>query len=223
MEDRRSDAVVDAGSSIVEHERWLQTAAPAILDELAAYSRTDCLSTSKLRDWLEERRGEYAGMFGAEAPRPRGRDGPVGATAPWARRHGSRGRPRGRDRHRRARPGARPGRCRGTPPRDGGASSCATCCPGTGERTSPPGGSTSSDRRLPGRGLLRRHRVPRRARVRRRCRRRPPVGGPSLPVRPLAGAQVRRGRRPGRPRGRAGQAGWRVTARPRHHPSDRAG
>ena len=81
MEDRRSDAVVDAGSSIVEHERWLQTAAPAILDELAAYSRTDCLSTSKLRDWLEERRGEYAGMFGAEAPRPRGRDGPVGATA----------------------------------------------------------------------------------------------------------------------------------------------
>lgn len=75
LEDRRSGAIVDAGSSIVEYERWLQDADPAILQAIEEYNRTDCDSTRQLRDWLEARRGEYTERFGAEPPRPAPRDG----------------------------------------------------------------------------------------------------------------------------------------------------
>lgn len=73
--DRRSDAIVDAGSSIVEYERWLQQGDPAILGAIEDYNRTDCESTRGLRRWLEDRRLEYAARFGAEPPRPAERDG----------------------------------------------------------------------------------------------------------------------------------------------------
>lgn len=75
MEGRRRGAIVDAGSSIVEYERWLQTGDDAILVHIEAYNRTDCESTRMLRDWLEPRRDDYAVTFGTEPPRPSPRDG----------------------------------------------------------------------------------------------------------------------------------------------------
>ena len=66
----RTEAVTDAGSSIVEYERWLDGGDPRILDQLAEYNRVDCHSTALLRQWLEERRGEYEERFGTAPPRP---------------------------------------------------------------------------------------------------------------------------------------------------------
>lgn len=66
----RTVAITDAGSSIVEYERWLETAANGILAELEEYNRMDCDSTRCLREWLEERRSEYARTFGSSPPRP---------------------------------------------------------------------------------------------------------------------------------------------------------
>ncbi len=57
----RSEAITDAASSIVEYERWLQTADGGILAEIEAYNRTDVESTRRLRDWLEGRRAELVG------------------------------------------------------------------------------------------------------------------------------------------------------------------
>jgi len=54
----RTGEIVDAGSSIVEYERWLQTGDQQILDDIEAYNRDDVESTWRLRDWLEERRQE---------------------------------------------------------------------------------------------------------------------------------------------------------------------
>lgn len=71
----RTEAVTDAGSSIVEYERWLEEGDPTILDQLAEYNRVDCDSTRRLRDWLEDRRPEYAGRFGELPPRPSFADG----------------------------------------------------------------------------------------------------------------------------------------------------
>ena len=66
----RTDAITDAGSSIVEYERWLDTSDDAILADLEAYNRVDCDSTRLLRDWLEERRPEYEATFGLAPSRP---------------------------------------------------------------------------------------------------------------------------------------------------------
>ena len=54
----REGGITNAGFSIVEYERWLETRAPEILDAIAAYNRDDCISNLRLRDWLEERRVE---------------------------------------------------------------------------------------------------------------------------------------------------------------------
>jgi len=54
----RTGEIVDAGSSIVEYERWLQTGDQQILADIEAYNRDDVESTWRLRDWLEERRQE---------------------------------------------------------------------------------------------------------------------------------------------------------------------
>lgn len=68
--DERETAVTDGGDSVIMFERWLEEGDDAILDEIAAYNRDDCVSTLKLRDWLLERRkeaiAEYAGS-GLEA------------------------------------------------------------------------------------------------------------------------------------------------------------
>ena len=66
----RADEIADAASSIVAYERWLHTADPSILDELERYNRTDCESTWRLREWLENRRADAEGQFGAPVPRP---------------------------------------------------------------------------------------------------------------------------------------------------------
>ena len=50
--------VSDAGESIVAFERWLATRDQALLDQIEAYNRDDCVSTRELRDWLEGRRTE---------------------------------------------------------------------------------------------------------------------------------------------------------------------
>ena len=66
----RAEGIKGGGESIVEYERWLRESDPAILEALAAYNRDDCLSTQKLRDWLEQRRAESAATFGRELGRP---------------------------------------------------------------------------------------------------------------------------------------------------------
>nr|WP_281371873.1 TM0106 family RecB-like putative nuclease [Modestobacter versicolor] len=52
------EEVSDAGESIVAFERWLATRDQALLDQIEAYNRDDCVSTRELRDWLEGRRTE---------------------------------------------------------------------------------------------------------------------------------------------------------------------
>jgi uncharacterized protein len=66
----RSDAIADAGGSIVAYERWRDTGDQQLLDEIARYNEQDCTSTWLLRGWLEERRLEAERKFGATIPRP---------------------------------------------------------------------------------------------------------------------------------------------------------
>ncbi|HLG69790.1 MAG TPA: TM0106 family RecB-like putative nuclease [Chloroflexota bacterium] len=66
----RETAITEGGSSIVFYERWIESHQSAILQDIEDYNRDDCISTWKLRDWLEERRTEAAGSFGQELPRP---------------------------------------------------------------------------------------------------------------------------------------------------------
>src|SRR5262245_32862079 len=71
----REGGITDAGFSVVEYERWMETQDPEILDAIAAYNRDDCLSTAGLRDWLEERRLEAAPLFpDGNVPRPEAGD-----------------------------------------------------------------------------------------------------------------------------------------------------
>jgi uncharacterized protein len=65
----------DAGSSIVAFEQWLELGEgerPEAnhLDRIERYNRDDVVSNRQLRDWLEERRVELAGLTGKEIPRP---------------------------------------------------------------------------------------------------------------------------------------------------------
>ncbi|OMG58167.1 hypothetical protein BJP32_10380 [Brevundimonas sp. ZS04] len=53
---KRSGEVTNAGDSIVEYERWRELGDQAILDAIERYNEDDCVSTAKLRDWLEELR-----------------------------------------------------------------------------------------------------------------------------------------------------------------------
>ncbi|HEY1826413.1 MAG TPA: TM0106 family RecB-like putative nuclease, partial [Acidimicrobiales bacterium] len=71
----RSGDITDGGSSIVEFERWLESADQSILDSLESYNRDDCESTQLLRDWLEGLRRQYGREFGAEPERPGPKEG----------------------------------------------------------------------------------------------------------------------------------------------------
>lgn len=64
----------DANSSIVEFESLLEDgdADGSIKENIRLYNRDDCISTEKLRDWLELRREEAARKLGYELPRPLG-------------------------------------------------------------------------------------------------------------------------------------------------------
>jgi predicted RecB family nuclease len=70
----------DAGSSIVAFEQWLELGEgerPAAdhLVRIERYNHDDVISTRELRDWLEGRRLELAGLIGADVGRPAARDG----------------------------------------------------------------------------------------------------------------------------------------------------
>src|SRR5262249_35097623 len=71
---RSESDVMDAGSSIVFYERWLEEHDQKILHEIEAYNHDDCRSTALLRDWLEARRTEAEAKFG-QIPRPTVTDG----------------------------------------------------------------------------------------------------------------------------------------------------
>jgi predicted RecB family nuclease len=66
----REGPITRGGFSVVEYERWLDDREQKHLDDLAAYNRDDCLSTWRLRDWLEARRLEGEALLGAPIPRP---------------------------------------------------------------------------------------------------------------------------------------------------------
>ncbi len=65
----------DAGSSIVAFETWLELGGeveddPEILQRIEEYNKDDCVSTWRLRDWLETLRTQLAADLGGELPRP---------------------------------------------------------------------------------------------------------------------------------------------------------
>jgi uncharacterized protein len=77
----REEGLHDAGSSIVAFESWLAevetgSATPRspqtdeTLRSIERYNRDDCVSNWRLRNWLEERRVELAGIVGEPLPRP---------------------------------------------------------------------------------------------------------------------------------------------------------
>src|ERR671910_775167 len=68
---RNGAQVKSAGSSIVEYERWRAEDDDRILAAIEAYNRDDCISTRRLRDWLEDRRQELR-RAGHDVPRPDG-------------------------------------------------------------------------------------------------------------------------------------------------------
>ncbi len=63
----------DAGTSIVEFETWLELGRgderDDLLAQIAGYNRDDCISTQRLRDWLEAQRAALAAELG-DLPRP---------------------------------------------------------------------------------------------------------------------------------------------------------
>src|SRR5947208_1165995 len=65
----RTTEIVDAASSIVAYENWLDSRDQRRLDEILAYNADDCLSTAQLRDWLEARRLQAIAKYG-DIPRP---------------------------------------------------------------------------------------------------------------------------------------------------------
>ena len=75
----REGPVTSAGFSVVEYERWMEGGEQAVLDAIEAYNRDDCVSTWRLRTWLEERRVEAAPLYGGQVPpRPTIEDGAPG-------------------------------------------------------------------------------------------------------------------------------------------------
>jgi predicted RecB family nuclease len=70
----REGPVTEAGFSVLTYEAWLRDREPGHLADLAAYNRDDCVSTWRLRDWLEARRRE-AVAAGWALPRPAIRSG----------------------------------------------------------------------------------------------------------------------------------------------------
>ncbi|MDQ6876731.1 MAG: TM0106 family RecB-like putative nuclease, partial [Candidatus Dormibacteraeota bacterium] len=63
-EGKRTTEIVDAASSIVAYEEWLDSHEQQTLDQILAYNADDCLSTAQLRDWLEARRMEALAKYG---------------------------------------------------------------------------------------------------------------------------------------------------------------
>ena len=69
----RQAEVKDGGTSIVIFEQWMQTGEQALLDQIDAYNREDCIATRLLRDWLLELKpqaGPIAPAPPPEEPKP---------------------------------------------------------------------------------------------------------------------------------------------------------
>jgi len=74
----RSVPLRDANTCLREFEAWLELPeiargdgeARQVLETIERYNRDDCLSAWRLRDWLEERRGELAAIVRVGIPRP---------------------------------------------------------------------------------------------------------------------------------------------------------
>jgi predicted RecB family nuclease len=66
----RNAAIAEAGSSIVAYENWLASGDQQLLDDIEAYNRDDCVSTLKLRDWLETQRAYAMLKFDVDIVRP---------------------------------------------------------------------------------------------------------------------------------------------------------
>src|SRR5262245_8371881 len=67
---RRQAEVKDGGTSIIVFEEWMQTRDPALLEQIDAYNREDCIATLLLRDWLLARREDAVAEFGPLPPPP---------------------------------------------------------------------------------------------------------------------------------------------------------
>ena len=70
--ERASGEVMNAASSIVAYEEYLEVGDPELLESIAKYNEADCESTRLLRDWLEARRSEAEQELGPIA-RPEAR------------------------------------------------------------------------------------------------------------------------------------------------------
>ena len=70
----RAGEIIDAASSIVAYEQWLESGDAQILEDIAKYNYEDCFSMVKLQTWLEAVREEARVKFGQELPRPEPRD-----------------------------------------------------------------------------------------------------------------------------------------------------
>lgn len=69
---RREIKLRDANSSIVEFEKILEVGDPGdvLKASISGYNKDDCVSTERLRDWLEARRPEAEARFEVTLPRP---------------------------------------------------------------------------------------------------------------------------------------------------------
>ncbi len=72
----REGPVTEAGFSVVAFETWLKERDQAILDGIADYNRDDCVSTFRLREWLEDwRRQAIERWPSLDWTRPTAQDG----------------------------------------------------------------------------------------------------------------------------------------------------
>src|SRR5439155_10383107 len=60
----REAEIKEGGASIIAFEQWMQTRDDAILRQIDAYNKEDCIATLLLRDWLLARRDEAIEKFG---------------------------------------------------------------------------------------------------------------------------------------------------------------
>jgi uncharacterized protein len=67
---RREADVTSGTRAVLTYEQWMETRAPARLDEIAAYNEEDCRATLALRDWLLGHRPSGARWATPPAARP---------------------------------------------------------------------------------------------------------------------------------------------------------
>lgn len=70
---KREGPSTEPGFAVVAYERWLRTREASIKADIEAYNQDDCVSTWKLRRWLEARRPEAEEQFQLALGRPIGK------------------------------------------------------------------------------------------------------------------------------------------------------